>query len=247
MLLADLDPSLQGYARPTPNSSTGHLDERLRWHPEVRGVGRIDSPPLGVSNSDRRWQHRLHAGEGRRDVDWTMRAWARIFAVMGIPLTGGREFAKQDDSSAVRALVVNRRVRGALLARSGRCRQNRHGRSRLYRGGRGPHGQVPAARRGPDGVHVVPAAAGLAVRDDAHHPHRRRPGDDHPGPARRGGGPRPESSPGNVRTIGRASGLLAPAGAAHRGGAGGLRVARARARRGRDVRRHGLFGLATDK
>lgn len=110
MLLADLDPSLQGYARANTEQFYRSLDERLRSHPEVRGVGRIDSPPLGVSNSDRGVEipgYTPAKGEGM-SINYAS-VGAGYFAVMGIPLTGGREFAEQDDSSAVRALVVNER------------------------------------------------------------------------------------------------------------------------------------------
>lgn len=110
MLLGDVDPALQGYQRANTEQFYRTLDERLKSHPEVKGVAWTDTPPLGVSNSDRGVEipgYTPAKSEGM-SIDYSSVS-PGYFAVMGIPILRGREFTVQDDSSAVRALVVNAR------------------------------------------------------------------------------------------------------------------------------------------
>ncbi len=110
MLLADVDPALQGYARANTEQFYRTLSERLASHGEVRGVAFTDTPPLGVSSSDRGVD--IPGYTPAKDEGMSI-YYASVtpgyFRVMGIPVKQGREFTEQDDSSAVRAMVVNQR------------------------------------------------------------------------------------------------------------------------------------------
>ncbi len=110
MLIAGIDPSLQGYARGNTEQFYRNLAERLTARAEVRAVGLIDNVPLGFSSSDRDVEipgYTPAKNEGM-SVNYS-RTGPGYFATMGIPLRKGREFTAQDDSSAVRVIVVNER------------------------------------------------------------------------------------------------------------------------------------------
>ena len=110
MLIASLDPSLQGYSRGNSEQFYRGLAERLTARAEVRAVALIDNVPLGFSNSDRDVEipgYTPAKNEGM-SVNYSM-ASPGYFATMGIPLSAGREFTVQDDSGAVRVIVVNER------------------------------------------------------------------------------------------------------------------------------------------
>lgn len=110
MLLGDVDPALQGYQRANTEQFYRTLNERLTAHGEVRGVTWTDTPPLGVSSSDRGVE--IPGYTPAKDEGMSI-YYASVspgyFAVMGIPLKGGREFTMQDDSGSVRSLVINER------------------------------------------------------------------------------------------------------------------------------------------
>ncbi len=110
LLLADLDPSLQGYSRANTEEFYRRLDERLLADPQVRAVTRIDQVPLGPGNSDRGVEipGYVSAENERMNINYSS-VGPGYFAAMGIPLRSGREFTAQDDSGSLRALVVNER------------------------------------------------------------------------------------------------------------------------------------------
>jgi len=108
VLLASVDPGMQGYSRPRMEEFYERLGARLRALPGVQAVGMAASLPLGLSNSDR--------GVGvpgytpspneRMSIDYTVVA-PGYFEAMGIPLREGRAIDARDDSLAAGAVVVN--------------------------------------------------------------------------------------------------------------------------------------------
>ena len=110
LLIADLDPGLQGYLRPRSREFYRIVLERLQSNPMVRDVSMISDVPLGPSNSDRGVTIPGYVpipNEGM-SISYTS-ASPGYFKTMGIGLREGREFATQDDSSAAPVMVVNQR------------------------------------------------------------------------------------------------------------------------------------------
>jgi predicted permease len=110
LLLADVDPGLQGYARGNTEQFYRALAERLREHPDVRAVSMTDNVPLGVGGSDRGVEipgYTPSKNEGM-SINYAS-VGPGYFDAMGIPLRAGREFKPEDDTTSVRALVVNER------------------------------------------------------------------------------------------------------------------------------------------
>ena len=110
MLIADVDPSLQGYSRANTEQFYRQISERLMADPQVRAVGLIDNVPLGFSSSDTDVgiPGYVPAKNEGMSIRYAM-VGPGYFSAMGIPLRAGREFTVQDDSGAVRSLVVNER------------------------------------------------------------------------------------------------------------------------------------------
>ncbi len=110
LLIADMDPNLNGYTRAATEEFYRRLDERLLAHPQVEAVARIDQLPLGPGNSDRGVEIPGYVPGDNEGMNIHYAAVSPgYFDAMGIPLRAGREFTTQDDSGAVRALVVNER------------------------------------------------------------------------------------------------------------------------------------------
>ncbi|MBA4071985.1 MAG: hypothetical protein C0497_09150 [Gemmatimonas sp.] len=110
VLLAEVDPGLQGYTRGASEDFYRRLTERLSANPGVRSVGFTDQVPLGIGSSDRGVEipgYTPAKGEGMSIYYASVSPG--YFKTMGIPLLKGREFTPQDDSGSVRALVVNQR------------------------------------------------------------------------------------------------------------------------------------------
>lgn len=110
VLLAEVDPGLQGYTRGASEDFYRRLTERLSANPGVRSVGFTDQVPLGLGGSDRGVEipgYTPAKGEGM-SIKYASVS-PGYFRTMGIPLLKGREFTPQDDSGAVRTLVVNQR------------------------------------------------------------------------------------------------------------------------------------------
>lgn len=110
LVLAEFDPSLQGYDRARTLEFYRRLTERVRVHPQVQEVGLVDNVPLGFSNSDRGVEIPGYvAAENERMNIHYASVDPGYFAAMGIPIRSGRGFTAEDDSAAVRRLVVNER------------------------------------------------------------------------------------------------------------------------------------------
>ena len=109
LLMAEFDPSMQGYNRAATMDFYRRLTERLEAHPQVTRVGRIDNVPLGFGNSDRGVSIPGYTpAENERMSIRFSSVSPGYFEAMGIPVTG-RGFGAEDDSAAVRRIVVNAR------------------------------------------------------------------------------------------------------------------------------------------
>jgi predicted permease len=110
LVLAEFDPSLQGYDRARTEEFYRRITERMREHPQVLSVGLVDNVPLGFSNSDRGVEipGYVAAENERMNINYAS-VDAGYFDAMQIPVQKGRGFAAEDDSAAVRRLVVNAR------------------------------------------------------------------------------------------------------------------------------------------
>ena len=110
MLIADVDPSLQGYNRANTEAFYTRLITQLSAVPGVERVGMIDNVPLGFSNSDNRVDVPGYVPVANENLSARYASVAPdYFEAMGIPLRAGRAFTARDDSAAVRVLVVNER------------------------------------------------------------------------------------------------------------------------------------------
>ncbi len=110
MLIADVDPSLQGYNRANTEAFYTRLRTQLSSVPGVESVGLIDNVPLGFSNSDRRVEVPGYVPAANENLSVRYASVSpEYFASMGIPLRVGRAFTSRDDSAAVPVLVVNER------------------------------------------------------------------------------------------------------------------------------------------
>ncbi len=108
VLMATVDPELQGYGRGRGEEFYERLVARLRALPGVQGVGMTNSPPLGLYNSDRgvRVPGYTPAENEGMNIDYSVVS-PGYFETLGIPLVAGRGFEGRDDSTATQAIVVN--------------------------------------------------------------------------------------------------------------------------------------------
>jgi predicted permease len=110
MLIADVDPGLQGYQRANTEAFYRGLIDRLKALPGVQDVGLSDSPPLGLNNSDTSVEVPGYVAAASEDLSTR---YASVdpgyFSAIGIPLRSGRAFTVRDDSAAAAVIVVNER------------------------------------------------------------------------------------------------------------------------------------------
>ncbi len=107
---ASVAPSLQGYDRARSEQFYAQLFSRLQATPGIEAVGMTDALPLGIGSSDREIEvpgYTPAEGEGM-NVHYGIIS-PDYFAAMGTVLLRGREFTQQDDSAAVKTLIVNQR------------------------------------------------------------------------------------------------------------------------------------------
>jgi predicted permease len=110
MLIADVEPSLQGYDRARTETFYRDLVARLSAQPGVERVALMEYLPLGLNNSDRGIEVPGYVPAANENLS-TRYASADpgYFEAMGIPIRSGRGFTARDDSAAVPVLVVNER------------------------------------------------------------------------------------------------------------------------------------------
>lgn len=108
LLIADLEPTLQGYTRASSDAFYSKLVERLKAHPGVETVGLMDNVPLGLGNSDSSIEIPGYVAAPNEDLSAKYASTSpEYFDAMGIPLRAGRVFTARDDSGAVPVLVIN--------------------------------------------------------------------------------------------------------------------------------------------
>jgi putative ABC transport system permease protein len=110
VLIADVDPGLQGYDRARTEDFYRRLTTRLTAMPTVRGVGMIDQLPLSLGSSDHAVSIPGYTPGAHENMSIHYSTVSPGYlAAMGIPLTSGRAFTAQDDSAATPVLVINQR------------------------------------------------------------------------------------------------------------------------------------------
>lgn len=110
LVMAELDPALQGYNRARTLDFYDRLAERLEAQPQITAVSAIDNVPLGLSSSDRFVEIPGYVPSENESMSiFYASVQAGYFSAMGIPVRTGREFAAEDDSAAVPRIVVNER------------------------------------------------------------------------------------------------------------------------------------------
>jgi predicted permease len=110
LLLADIDPSLNGYARARTEDFAQQLSSRLSTDPQVRSVSFVTDAPLGLSTSDRNVEVPGYVpADGESMSILYVSSTPGYFETIGVSLRAGRDFTPQDDSAAVRVMIVNER------------------------------------------------------------------------------------------------------------------------------------------
>ena len=110
VLVAEVDPGLQGYDRARTTEFYRRVKERLSLLPSVKAVALSNTLPLSVSTSD--WGVTIPGYTPRPNENMSIHVAIvapGYFDVLGVPLLEGRGFGEQDDSTAARTIVVNRR------------------------------------------------------------------------------------------------------------------------------------------
>ena len=110
LLLAEVDPGLQGYTKAATNEFFRRLSERLVTNPGVRSLALVDRLPLSLNTSDSDVEIPGYVpAESEGMSIYNSDVSPGYFATMGIRMLKGREFTAQDDSAATRVSVVNQR------------------------------------------------------------------------------------------------------------------------------------------
>jgi predicted permease len=110
LVLASVDPGLQGYDEPRSREFLDRLLEDVAALPEVRAVGLSDWVPLGLGGSDRSVQipgYEFSEGE-RQSLNYACVSEGYLEA-MAVGLVEGRTFTRQDDSAGPPVIIVNQR------------------------------------------------------------------------------------------------------------------------------------------
>lgn len=110
ILIAELDPSLQGYAGGRTREFYRRLVPLLEADPRVEAVGLIDNVPLGLGSNGRTIEipGYVPAENERMNFGYAIVDPA-YFGTLGIAVRAGRVFGIADDSAAVRRIVINER------------------------------------------------------------------------------------------------------------------------------------------
>ncbi|HUF27457.1 MAG TPA: ABC transporter permease [Gemmatimonadaceae bacterium] len=110
LLLATVDPGLQGYDRTRAETFYATLASRLSSLPGVRAVGFAEMVPLGIGSQQRGVEIPGYtpAPQENMSIDYNI-IGPGYFEAMGILLRRGRGFTARDDAEAARAIVINER------------------------------------------------------------------------------------------------------------------------------------------
>lgn len=108
LLIAQLDPGLQGYTRARTDAFYRQLTERLTANPDVVAVGYTTNLPLSLNENDSGVQIPGYTpGKNENMSIQNSSVTPGYFTAMGIPLREGRAFRAQDDSGAAPVIIVN--------------------------------------------------------------------------------------------------------------------------------------------
>ncbi|MEP7346535.1 MAG: ABC transporter permease, partial [Gemmatimonadaceae bacterium] len=108
VLIADVDPGLQGYARTRTEEFYRRITERMLGTPGVRAVGLIDQLPLSMGSSDHTVVIPGYTPGPNENMSIRYSSVSPgYFEAMGIRLLKGRPFTAQDDSAAAPSVVIN--------------------------------------------------------------------------------------------------------------------------------------------
>ena len=110
LLVADVDPGLQGYSRARTEEFYRQIKERLETLPNVKDVTFSNRVPLTIGTSDWGIEVPGYTPAPNESMQiYVATVMPGYFETMNIPLKKGRGFLAQDDSSAALAIVVNQR------------------------------------------------------------------------------------------------------------------------------------------
>src|SRR5690242_12920216 len=110
LLLAGIDPSMNGYNRARVDEFYRRLMQRLREMPGVKAVALADEVILGLSNSDTGVDIPGYTPAKNESMNVAYNVVTPgYFAALDMKLLRGRDFTAADDSSAQRVLIVNQR------------------------------------------------------------------------------------------------------------------------------------------
>ncbi len=110
VLLANVNPAMQGYTRERSEEFFRRLREDLQQNPAVQSVAYTTAPPLGLGSSDRGISIPGYAespGE-RMSIHYSLVS-PGYFETLGIPLLSGRDFTDRDRDGAMPTIIVNQR------------------------------------------------------------------------------------------------------------------------------------------
>ena len=111
LLLADLEPGIQGYTRARSEDLYRRLRDQLSAMPNVKAVGYGSIIPLGLNESDSYVEIPGYTPAKNENMSLQNSVVTPgYFAAMGIPLTEGRAFTDQDDSTSARVIIVNEQM-----------------------------------------------------------------------------------------------------------------------------------------
>lgn len=140
VLVAEMDPGMQGYTRARAEAFYRDLTQRMAARPGVQAVGFAQWLPLSANESDTSPQVPGYTPGPNENMSVQYGIVdGGYFTAMGIPITTGREFLASDDSASQRVMLVNQEF------------------VRKYLGGRSPLGTtIHVSRRDYTIVGVVP-------------------------------------------------------------------------------------------
>ena len=117
LLMAELDPGMQGYTRARTEDFFRQLKERLVANPAVKSVAFAQSLPLGLNESDTNVEIPGYVAAKNENMGVQFSTVTEgYFDTMGIPVTKGRAALARDDTASQRVLVVNQEFVKKYLA-----------------------------------------------------------------------------------------------------------------------------------
>jgi predicted permease len=110
LVIASFDPGLQGYDDARSREFLDRITEDVKALPEVTAAALTDTPPLGLSGSDRGVGiPGYEFAEGERRSLMYARVTEGYLETMGIELLAGRTFTRQDDEASAPVIIINER------------------------------------------------------------------------------------------------------------------------------------------